>query len=93
MKKIWNLLGFIKQYLFWIIIGLCVIIVIALIEKNHNVTPVEGPTINIDSIKGVNSRIEEEIIKLDSIKYEEISKVDSIDNNDAVNMFWWLLSK
>lgn len=92
MKKIWNLLDFFKKNWFWLFILLCVIIIVVLIRNNKN-TPVEGTTTNIDSIKGVNSRIEEEIIKLDSIKYEEINKVDSIDNNDAVNLFWWLLSR
>lgn len=93
MKKILNLLDFFKKNWFWLFILLCVIIVIVLIHKNYKTTPVEEYTHTTDSIKGVNSRIEEEIIKLDSIKYEKINKVDSADNNDAINLFWWLLSK
>lgn len=92
MKKIWNLLEFVKEWGFVIFDCLCIIIVVALIERNHRNKTVEF-TNNIDSIKIVNSRIEYELIKLDSVKNEEIDKVDSIDNNDAINQFWWLLSK
>ena len=54
-------------------------------------TPVEEST-NIDSIKGVNTNIEKQIINLDSIKNELHNKIDSIDDNATIELFKKLLS-
>lgn len=58
---------------------------------NSTETPVEEST-NIDSIKGVNATIENQITNLNSIKNELHNKIDSIDDNATIELFKELLS-
>ena len=61
------------------------------VSCNSNKTPVEEST-SIDSIKGVNTNIENQIINLDSIKNELHNKIDSLDDNATIELFKKLLS-
>lgn len=61
------------------------------VSCNSNKTPVEEST-NIDSIKGVNVTIENQITNLDSIKNELHNKIDSLDDNATIELFKKLLS-
>lgn len=62
------------------------------VSCNSTKTPVEEYT-NIDSIKGVNTTIEKQIINLDSIKNELHNKIDSLDDNATIELFKKLLSE
>ena len=61
------------------------------VSCNSTKTPVEEST-NIDSIKGVNVTIENQITNLDSIKNELHNKIDSLDDNATIELFKKLLS-
>lgn len=62
------------------------------VSCNSTKTPVEEST-NIDSIKGANVTIEKQITNLDSIKNELHNKIDSIDDDAAIELFKKLLSE
>lgn len=69
------------------------LIIIGIISHNeHKNTPVEEHVIIVnDSIKGVNASIEKQIYNIDSVRNEYIKKVDSLDNNSTIELFWKLL--
>lgn len=62
--------------------------------KDNTITPVEEIiTAEIDSITDANDSIKVIINNIDSIRNENIKKVNSLDDSANVELFKWLLSK
>lgn len=101
MKKILDLIkylfkdaDFVMVFVIFCVVFVNVIFACTLetcVSCNSNKTPIEEST-NIDSIKGVNTTIEKQITNLDSIKNELHNKIDSLDDNDTIELFKKLLS-
>lgn len=97
MKKIWIL---IDKFGLMIMLGMIMlniilnIITLHYIKKNIEQTPVEGISHRtIDSLRGVNSVLELELNKLDSIRKDVKDKVINLNDTASVSLFWELLSE
>lgn len=70
------------------------IIVLHRIKKHILTTPVEEYTNRtIDSLRGVNSVLESELNKLDSIRKDVKGKITNLNDTASIYLFWELLSE
>lgn len=70
------------------------VITLHYIKKNIEQTPVERISHRtIDSLRGVNSILELELNKLDSIRKDVKDKVINLNDTASVSLFWELLSE
>ena len=97
MKKIWI---YVNKYCLIIMLGILIlniILNIIVLHKCRNLImqpPVEEYSHRtIDSLRGVNSVLELELNKLDSIRKDVKGKITNLNDTASISLFWDLLSE
>ena len=97
MKKIWI---YVNKYCLIIMLGILILNIILNIIVLHNCRnlimqpPVEEYSHRtIDSLRGVNSVLELELNKLDSIRKDVKGKITNLNDTASISLFWDLLSE
>lgn len=81
-----------KQVLIYILCCLIILLIGSIARECSNL-PVKGIDEPKDSLIVVNDSLKIQVIKLDSIKNEEVKKVLNISNDSSIKLFKELVSK